>query len=232
MWWEETIRGSQECGLLVEFYEEQPSACKTVCHCQLLRAILGSSRDHTPFEAMLHGQGQEVLRGWAAEGRVGSSRWQRHRGGILDEAQWDVMLKDLKDRQQKAVERVKEIRQQRKRQRLEQAAAAAEARLREQAAKAAERLAASANKKRQPVLHRVDGEGHGGMFDKTWVKGEGVLVRTKKRLGRNMDCQAGKRRSCRCSCGMDQTRRPTSATQCSTRGDGCDGRRWKAITGP
>ena len=70
------------------------------------------------------------------------------------------MLKDLKDRQQKAVERVKGIRQQRKRLRLEQAAAAAEARLKEQAAKAAERLAASANKKRQPVLQRVDGEGH------------------------------------------------------------------------
>ena len=31
-WWEETLRGSQECGLLVEFYEEQPSACRTVWH--------------------------------------------------------------------------------------------------------------------------------------------------------------------------------------------------------
>ena len=47
------------------------------------------------------------------------------------------MLKDLKDRQRIAVERVKEIRQQHKRQRLAQATAAAEARLRERASRAA-----------------------------------------------------------------------------------------------
>ena len=171
--------GSQECGLLKEYYEEQPSACKTVWHRQLLRAIFGSWRDQNPLEAMLPGQGKG-----AATSAIGSSRWQKHRGGLLDETQWDITLKDLKDRQQIAVERVKEIRQQYKRQRLEQAMAAAESRLREQAAKAAERLAASANKKRQPVLHRVDGEGRGGLLDKTWMKGEGVWVRTEKRLGR------------------------------------------------
>ena len=108
--------GSQECGLLKEYYEEQPSACKTVWHRQLLRAIFGSWRDQNPLEAMLPGQGKG-----AATSAIGSSRWQKHRGGLLDEAQWDITLKDLKDRQQIAVERVKEIRQQYKRQRLEQA---------------------------------------------------------------------------------------------------------------
>ena len=63
VWWEETVRGSQECGLSVKFYEEQPSACKTAWHRQLLRAILESWRDQTPLETMLHGQGKEVLRG-------------------------------------------------------------------------------------------------------------------------------------------------------------------------
>ena len=59
--------------------------------------------------------------------------------------------------QQVAHEQVKEIGQQHKRQRLKQAAVAAEAKLREQAAKAAAKLAVSVNRKRQPVLHRVDG---------------------------------------------------------------------------
>ena len=87
---------------------------------------------------MLPGRGEEVLEGWAADGRVGSSKWSNHRGGLLDEEQWDIMLQDLKDRQQVAVEQVKEIRQKRRRQQLEQTAAAAEAKLREQAARAAD----------------------------------------------------------------------------------------------
>ena len=59
---------------------------------------------------MLHGQGKEVLEGWAVDGRVGSSKW-KHRGGLSDKEKWDIMLQDLKDRQQVAVEQVKEIRQ-------------------------------------------------------------------------------------------------------------------------
>ena len=48
MWWEEILRGSQECRVLLKCYEEQPSACRTVWHRQLLRAIYGSWRDQTP----------------------------------------------------------------------------------------------------------------------------------------------------------------------------------------
>ena len=58
MWWEEALRGTQEYGLLVEFYEEQPSACRTVWHRQMLRAIYGSWRDQAPREALLPGQGR------------------------------------------------------------------------------------------------------------------------------------------------------------------------------
>ena len=30
--------------------------------------------------------------------QIGSSKWQKHRGGLIDEEQWDIMLKDLKGR--------------------------------------------------------------------------------------------------------------------------------------
>ena len=59
--------------------------------------------------------------------------------------------------------------------------------MREQAAKAEANLAASANRKRQPVLHRVDGASRGGLFDKIWMKGEGLWIQTEKRLGRGME---------------------------------------------
>ena len=42
MWWEEVLRGTQEYGLMVEFYEKHSSACRTVWHCQLLRGIYKS----------------------------------------------------------------------------------------------------------------------------------------------------------------------------------------------
>ena len=62
--------------------------------------------------------------------RVGSSKRLKHRRGLLDEKQWDIMIRDVKGRQRVAEEQAKEICQQRKR-RLEKAAEAAEAKLRE-----------------------------------------------------------------------------------------------------
>ena len=46
--------------------------------------------------------------------------------------------------------------------------------------------------KRQPVLHRVDREGQGGVFDKQWERGEGFWVRTARPPGRGTKWLEGK----------------------------------------
>ena len=66
------------------------------------------------MEAALIGRGEEVLEGWAARGRVGSSKWPKHRSEVVSEERWAEMLKDLQDRQRGAMAKVKELRQQRK----------------------------------------------------------------------------------------------------------------------
>ena len=68
-------------------------------HRQQLRAIYGSWRDQTPLEAVLPGRGVEALEGWAAHGQMGSSKWPKHRGEVIDEEQWEAMIQDLKERQ-------------------------------------------------------------------------------------------------------------------------------------
>ena len=93
------------------------------------------------------------------------------------------MLNDLRDRQKVSTAGAKELRQQRKKQRAGRAAAEAETKKREQAERAAARLRASENKKKQPVLHRVDREGQGRVFDKHWEKGEGFWIRTARPPG-------------------------------------------------
>ena len=54
----------------------------------------------------------------------------------------------------------------------------------EQEQRSAARLRASADRKRQPVLHRVDGDNRGGVFDRIWSRSEGVWVRTLRPPGR------------------------------------------------
>ena len=140
----------------------------------------------TPLEATLLGRGEGALEGWAAQGRVGSSKWPKHRGEVVTEERWAEMLSDLRDGQKGTAAKAKELRQQRKKQRVERAAAEAEAKRREQAERAAARQRASENRKKQLVLHRVDRESQGGVFDRQWEKGEGVWVRTARPPGRSM----------------------------------------------
>ena len=85
----------------------------------------------TPLEATLMGGGEDALEGWAARGRVGSSKWPKHRGEVVSEERWAEMLRDLRDRQREAMARVKDLRQQRKKQRVERAAVEAETKRRE-----------------------------------------------------------------------------------------------------
>jgi len=191
-WWVQELQGTQGLSLLQEFYEEQPSGCRTAWHRQQLRVIYGMWGVQTPLEATLMGRGEDALGGWAAQGRVGSSKWPKHRGEVVSEERWAEMLRDLRDRQRETTARAKELQQQRKRQRVERAAVEAETKRREQAERAAARQRASENKKKQPVLHRVDREGHGGVFDKQWEKGEGFWVRTARPPGRGMEWLGGK----------------------------------------
>ena len=95
----------------------------------------------------------------------------QRRGGY--EREMEELILDLRDRQQAAEAKVKELRQQRKRQRVELAAAEAAAKRKEQEERSAARGQASANRKRHPVLHRVDREDQGGVFDSQWEKGYG-----------------------------------------------------------
>ena len=190
--WETELQGTQGLSLLYEFYEEQPSGCRTAWHRRQLRVIYNMWGVQTPLEASLIGRGEEALEGWAARGRVGSSRWPKHRGEVVSEERWAEMLKELRDRQNEAMARVKEMRQQMKRQRVERAAMEAETKRRDQAERAAERQRASENRKRQPVLHRVSGEGHGGEFDKQWGRGVGFWVRTARPPGRGLKWLEGK----------------------------------------
>ena len=98
-WWDNELRGTQGLSLLHEFYEEQPSGCRTAWHRQQLRVIYSMWGLQTPLEAALSGRGEDALEGWAARGRVGSSKWPKHRGGLVSEERWAEMLNDLRDRQ-------------------------------------------------------------------------------------------------------------------------------------
>ena len=115
-----------------------------------------------------------------------------YRGEVVSEERWAEMLRDLRDRQREAMARVKDLRQQRKKQRVERAAVEAETKRRKQAERAAARQRASENRKKQPVLHRVDREGQGGVFDKQWERGEGYWVRTARPAGRGTEWLEGK----------------------------------------
>ena len=89
----------------------------------------------------------------------------------------EELLSDFQDQQKAAMAKVKELRQQRK-QLMGKAAAEAETKRREQAVRTAARQRASVKtEKKQPVLHRVDRESQGGVYDWQWEKGEGVWVR-------------------------------------------------------
>ena len=145
----------------------------TVWHRQQLRLIYGTWKAQTPLEAILVGKGDGALEDWATQGRVSSSKCPKHRGEVVTKDRWEELIRDLKDRQQAAEAKIKELRQQRKRQRVERAAAEAAGRRKEQEERSAARQQASENRKKQPVLHRVDREGQGGVFDSQWEKGEG-----------------------------------------------------------
>ena len=71
-----------------------------------------------------------------------------------------------------------------KKQEQERAEEEAAAKKRAQEERSAARLKVSKDKKKQPVLHRVDRESHGGVFDKMWERGKGVWVRTARPLQR------------------------------------------------
>ena len=87
---------------------------------------------------------------------MGSFKWPKHRGEVVTEEQWAELLTDFARPAEEAMAKAKELRQQRKKQRVERAAAEAETKRREQAERAAARQRASENRKRQPVLRRVD----------------------------------------------------------------------------
>ena len=128
-WWSGE-RGTQGHSLLQEFYEEQPSGCRTAWHRRQLWVIYGTWKDQTPLEATLQGKGEAALEDWASQGRVGTSKWPRQRGEVVTEEQWSEMLRDLRERQKATTERVMEIRQQRKKQKQERAEEEAAARRR------------------------------------------------------------------------------------------------------
>ena len=68
--------------------------------------------------------GDTAMEEWAIQGRVSSSRWTKHRGGVVEEGVWLDMIQGLKQRQRAAVEGLQADRRERKRERAEQAAAA------------------------------------------------------------------------------------------------------------
>ena len=109
------LQGTQGLSLLYEFYEEQPSGCRTAWHRHQLRVIYGMWGVQTPLEATLMGRGEDALGGWAAQGRVGSSKWPKHRGEVVSEERWAEMLRDLRDRQRETTARAKECDSRRKR---------------------------------------------------------------------------------------------------------------------
>ena len=185
-WWSGE-RGTQGHSLLQEFYEEQPSGYKTAWHRRQLWVIYDTWKDRTPLEAALQGKGEAALEDWAAQGRVGSSKWPRQRGEVVAKEQWEAMLRELRERQKATTEKAMELRQQQKKRKQERAEEEAAAKRRTQEERSAARLKASRDKKKQPVLHRVDRESHGGVFDKMWRKGKGVWVRTARPLGRTTE---------------------------------------------
>ena len=124
---------------------------------------------------------------WEQQGREGSSGWRKHRRDAIRQEQWDELLRDLKGRQQERERAVKEERAERRRVRAEQVAEARRVARQEQERRSEAKLRAAADRKRQPVLHRVDGESRGGAFDRIWNRGEGVWVRTARPPGRGMD---------------------------------------------
>ena len=95
-------------------------------------------------------------------------------------------LRDLRRRQHERDSAAKERRAELRRESTERAAEATRPKRQEQERKSAARLRASADRKRQPVLHRVDGESRGGVFDRIWSRGEGMWVRTARPPGRGM----------------------------------------------
>ena len=98
-WWVKELQGTQGLSLLYEFYEEQPSGCRTAWHRHQLRVIYGMWVVQTPLEATLMGRGGDALGGWAAQGRVGSSKWPKHslRGEVVSEERytWAELLRGL-----------------------------------------------------------------------------------------------------------------------------------------
>ena len=129
------------------------------------------------------GEGEAALRSWAEGGREGPWRWLRLRPGTVTVEQWEAMVHDMRGRQQQHTldlkaerERVRqEDLKRREEERWEKAA--------EQAERAAARLLASANRKRQPRMGREEGSGRSGDFELTWRRGKGAWVRTGKRPG-------------------------------------------------
>lgn len=185
-WWEGTWRGTQATSLLHEFYEEGPSPYRTGWHRRQLWSMLGAWRDQTPLEGVLATQVEATMEEWGEWGRVGSSKWKKHRGEVVGQEQWDELLRDLRRRQQEREGAEKERRAALRRERAERVAEEKRAKRQEQEQRSAARLRASADRKRQPVLHRVDGENRGGVSDRIWTRGEGVWVRTSRPPGRGM----------------------------------------------
>ena len=185
-WWEETWRGAQATSLLHEFYEGEPSPYRTVWHRRQLWGMLGAWRDQTPLEGVLATQVEVTMEEWGECGRMGSSKWKKHRGEVVGQEQWDKLLRDLRRQQKDREDAAKERRAVLRRERAERVAEEKEAKRQEQERRSAARLRASADRKRQPVLHRVDGENRGGVFDRIWSRGEGVWVRTSRPPGRGM----------------------------------------------
>ena len=125
---------------------------------------------------------------------MGSSKWPKQRGEVVTKERWEELIytKEMKDRQQVAEARRKELKQQHKRRRVEHATAVAAAKRKEQEERSAAKQRASANRNKQPVWHQVDREGQGGVFDKQWEKGEGFWVRTARPPGRGTEWLEGK----------------------------------------
>ena len=74
-----------------------------------------------PLEAALQGKGEAALEDWAAQGRVGSSKWPRQWGEVVAEEQWEAMLRELRERQKATTEKAMELRQQQKKRKQERA---------------------------------------------------------------------------------------------------------------
>ena len=52
-WWDKELQGTQGLSLLQEFYEEEPSGCRTAWHRHQLRVIYSMWGMQTPLEATL-----------------------------------------------------------------------------------------------------------------------------------------------------------------------------------